>query len=151
MLAKIGRHVAYAQPAVRLTTVFVRTADRRERRHVALGPRAVLALEIGRRAIGMIVERQKQVAVERRQIGTQLDSAFFAQEHPDLLVLRLQGPDATRLVEPIPAYADGPVGDSGRVYLVDPLGNLLMSYPASAPDKALLTDVKKLLRLSHIG
>jgi len=26
-----------------------------------------------------------------------------------------------------------------------------MSYPASAPDKALLTDVKKLLRLSHIG
>jgi hypothetical protein len=34
---------------------------------------------------------------------------------------------------------------------VDPLGNLLMSYSAAAPDKALLQDVKKLLRLSHIG
>jgi hypothetical protein len=26
-----------------------------------------------------------------------------------------------------------------------------MSYAPAAPDKALLTDVKKLLRLSHIG
>ena len=84
--------------------------------------------------------------------GRCCDSAFFAQEHPDLLVAEAAG-DRTRLalLEPFPAYADGPVGSAGRIYLVDPLGNLLMSYPASAPDKALLTDVKKLLRLSHIG
>ena len=44
-----------------------------------------------------------------------------------------------------------PVGSAGRIYLVDPLGNLMMSYPRAAPDKALLTDLKKLLRLSHIG
>jgi hypothetical protein len=76
---------------------------------------------------------------------------FLTAEHPDLLVVRLQGPDAARLLEPFPAYADGPVGQAGRIYLVDPLGNLLMSYSADAPDKGLLTDVKKLLRLSHIG
>ena len=40
---------------------------------------------------------------------------------------------------------------AGRLYLIDPLGNLVLSYSAAAPDKALLTDVKKLLRLSHIG
>ena len=34
-------------------------------------------------------------------------------------------------IEPIPAYADGPVGSAGRIYLVDPLGNLMMSYPRS--------------------
>jgi hypothetical protein len=34
---------------------------------------------------------------------------------------------------------------------VDPLGNLLMSYSPTAPDKSLLSDLKKLLRLSHIG
>ena len=45
------------------------------------------------------------------------------------------------------AQGDGP----GRIYLVDPLGNLMLSYSAASPDKALLTDVKKLLRLSHIG
>jgi cytochrome oxidase Cu insertion factor (SCO1/SenC/PrrC family) len=43
------------------------------------------------------------------------------------------------------------VAAAGRIYLVDPLGNLLLSYAPSAPDKALLADLKKLLRLSHIG
>ncbi len=79
------------------------------------------------------------------------DRAFLEREHPDLIVAQLDGPDGARLLAPFPAYADGPVGTAGRIYLVDPLGNLLMSYPASAPDKALLTDMKKLLRLSHIG
>jgi cytochrome oxidase Cu insertion factor (SCO1/SenC/PrrC family) len=83
--------------------------------------------------------------------GNCCDRAFLAQEHPDLVVALLEGPDAARLLEPIPAYSDGPVGRAGRIYLVDPLGNLLMSYSAGAPDKALLTDLKKLLRLSHIG
>ena len=44
-----------------------------------------------------------------------------------------------------------PVARAGRIYLVDPLGNLLMSYPARAPDRALLDDLRKLLKLSHIG
>ncbi len=79
------------------------------------------------------------------------DQAFLGQEHPDLVVALLDGPEAARLLDTIPAYADGPVASAGRIYLVDPLGNLLMSYPATAPDKALLTDLKKLLRLSHIG
>jgi hypothetical protein len=69
MLAKVGRHIADPQPAVRFAAVLVRTADTLERRHVPLGPRAMLALEIGRRVSGMVVERQQQVAVERRQIG----------------------------------------------------------------------------------
>ena len=39
----------------------------------------------------------------------------------------------------------------GRLYLVDPLGNLMMSYERGAPVKGLLDDLKKLLNLSHIG
>jgi hypothetical protein len=34
---------------------------------------------------------------------------------------------------------------------VDPLGNLMMSYSPQAPRKGLLEDLKKLLKLSHIG
>jgi cytochrome oxidase Cu insertion factor (SCO1/SenC/PrrC family) len=83
--------------------------------------------------------------------GACCDHTFLAEEHPDLVVALLTGPDASRITAPIPAYDDGPVGRSGRIYLVDPLGNLLMSYAAGAPDAALLTDLKKLLQLSHIG
>lgn len=79
------------------------------------------------------------------------DRDFLAQEHPDLIVVWVEDAASAAILEPFPTYEGVPVADAGRIYLIDPLGNLLMSYPASAPDKALLTDVKKLLRLSHIG
>jgi cytochrome oxidase Cu insertion factor (SCO1/SenC/PrrC family) len=37
------------------------------------------------------------------------------------------------------------------VYLVDPLGNVMMAYPADPDQKLLLKDLKKLLKLSRIG
>jgi cytochrome oxidase Cu insertion factor (SCO1/SenC/PrrC family) len=78
------------------------------------------------------------------------DTRYLSAEHPDLLVVKLEGPEAAKLLAEFPVYPDAP-GAAGRVYLVDPLGNLMMSYPRTAPDKALLTDIRKLLRLSHIG
>jgi len=83
--------------------------------------------------------------------GECCDDDFIEREHPDLVVAMLGGDDGKALLARFPVYSDGPVGTAGRIYLVDPLGNLLLSYPADAPDKALLTDLRKLLRLSHIG
>jgi len=40
---------------------------------------------------------------------------------------------------------------SGRIYLIDPLGNLMMSYSPRSEPKGILSDMKKLLKLSHIG
>ena len=66
---------------------------------------------------------------------------------------RIEGPD----VEGKAVLAVFPVGNgvealaAGRLYLVDPLGNLMMSYERGAPVKGLLDDLKKLLNLSHIG
>ena len=40
---------------------------------------------------------------------------------------------------------------AGRVYLIDPLGNLMMSYAPNARPKGLLEDIKRLLGLSHVG
>ena len=39
----------------------------------------------------------------------------------------------------------------GEVYLVDPLGNLMMHYPQELNPKGLLTDLKKLLKNSWAG
>lgn len=80
------------------------------------------------------------------------NSAFLAAEHPDLVVLLLADDAASQaLLAKIPAFEGVEPARAGRLYLIDPLGNLVLSYPAQAPDKALLTDVQKLLRLSHIG
>ncbi len=38
-----------------------------------------------------------------------------------------------------------------RIYLVDPLGNLMMSYPSDAEPAGIIKDLKRLLRYSRIG
>ena len=40
---------------------------------------------------------------------------------------------------------------SQRIYISDPLGNLMMSYPANIHPRGILKDLKKLLRASRIG
>jgi hypothetical protein len=41
--------------------------------------------------------------------------------------------------------------NSGEVYIVDPLGNVMMHYPADSTTKGMLKDLKKLLRISKVG
>lgn len=114
----------------------------------------------GRCREALYLTRQTRIALnkdlERVQrvflvTGHCCDRSFLAAEHPDLRVALVDTPGAAPLLAPFPVYHGVPVASAGRIYLVDPLGNLLMSYPEAAPDKALLTDLKKLLRLSHIG
>ena len=69
------------------------------------------------------------------------DPQFLHDQHPDLITVRATG--AAPLLALLPA--------ADRVYVVDPLGNLILSYAADAPPKGLLTDLKRLLKLSHIG
>lgn len=70
------------------------------------------------------------------------DRGFLASEHPDLITVPEAA--ATRLLAALP---HGP----GDIYIVDPLGNLMMAYGSDAPPKGLLEDMKRLLKLSHIG
>jgi hypothetical protein len=46
---------------------------------------------------------------------------------------------------------DVPLAKRGRVYVVDPHGNLMMSYPTPLDKRGAVKDLDKLLRLSHIG
>jgi hypothetical protein len=41
--------------------------------------------------------------------------------------------------------------NSERIYVIDPLGNLMMFYAADTKPKGMLEDMKRLLRLSSIG
>jgi len=84
------------------------------------------------------------------------DAQFLHQQHPDLITIRTTAA-AAPLLALLPARGTSvAVEDSGaaaapRVYLIDPLGNLMMSYAADAKPKGMLEDMKRLLRLSSIG
>lgn len=47
--------------------------------------------------------------------------------------------------------AGAPPGGEGRIYLVDPHGNLVLSYPADPEQEGLLKDLDRLLAVSRIG
>jgi cytochrome oxidase Cu insertion factor (SCO1/SenC/PrrC family) len=81
--------------------------------------------------------------------GNCCDSNYLDQEQRGLLLGRIDNPDGKTLLETFPGGAQE--FSLGRIYLVDPLGNLMMKYEPNAPQKALLQDLKKLLKLSHIG
>ena len=48
-------------------------------------------------------------------------------------------------------FSEGRTFDSGRIYLIDPLGKLMMSYPAGIEPKKIYKDLKRLLKVSQVG
>lgn len=93
------------------------------------------------------------------------DLHWLQREHPDLIAVRTDAPQGTgaapgtdtaqgtgaALLAALPTFAATPAGHADRIYVIDPLGNLMMTYPPDFQPKGLLEDMKRLLKLSHIG
>jgi cytochrome oxidase Cu insertion factor (SCO1/SenC/PrrC family) len=77
------------------------------------------------------------------------DARLLRNEHPDLIMIRAS-PAIAPLLTLLPMDAAG-AAQLPRVYLIDPLGNLMMFYGADVKPKGILEDLKRLLRLSSIG
>ena len=132
------------------------------------------------RCRGILYEtRQVRLALDRDMDRVQrvfiadeycCDFRTLREQHPDLLAIRLS-PAAAPLLAVLPRHEDaagnggggssagGPGGssssgtspDAQRIYVIDPLGNVMMSYAPDARPRGMLEDMKRLLRLSHIG
>jgi hypothetical protein len=89
---------------------------------------------------------QEMTRVERVWLvtGECCDRAYLEREQPGLVVLDAAA--AGTLLAQFPSDER-----AHAIYIVDPLGNLMMRHDARDPAKGLLTDLKKLLKLSHIG
>jgi cytochrome oxidase Cu insertion factor (SCO1/SenC/PrrC family) len=88
------------------------------------------------------------------------DADWLEHEHPDLIAVLAAPADgrerttpgaAAPLLTSLPTFDSVPVGRADRVYVIDPLGNLMMTYPPDFEPKGLLQDMQRLLKLSHIG
>jgi len=83
-------------------------------------------------------------------VGNCCDANYLSSEQPDLIVARIDDAAGLQILKLLP-YNDGDVVQAGKIYVVDPLGNLMMSYKRGAEAGDLHTDLKTLLSLSHIG
>ena len=79
------------------------------------------------------------------------DFAGLAAAFPDLHLARGRAETLAKWLAQFD-MADGVApARSGRVFLIDPLGNLMMFYAPDSPAKGILRDLERLLKISQIG
>lgn len=93
-----------------------------------------------------ITQGKEQSRIERLWVLTDGGEAapVLLQEHPGLHVWR---PADTDFVGQFPTGD----GRAGHIYLIDPLGNLMLRFPADPDPKRMMKDLKLLLKASQIG
>lgn len=101
-----------------------------------------------RLALGKEMDRVQRLFLVN---GPCCDMRDLGQEHPDLRIAWLDGPGRQAIADVLPHEDNVDPLVSGKIYLIDPLGNLMMSYGPRSEPKGILSDMKKLLKLSHIG
>lgn len=106
--------------------------------------RALIDVRQVRLATGREIDRIER-ALLLAPDATLTDDAAAA--HPGLVVLQ-PGPNAPSAAAMTAALASLP---TDRIYIMDPIGNVILSYPMAPERKRLLGDLKKLLKLSRIG
>jgi len=96
---------------------------------------------------GKNMQRVARVAVIGAGARSESNDRMW-QSHPDMtFVLAAKGGLGEQIRAHI-AKANYPVNS---IFLVDPLGNVMMQFPPDLPAKKVGKDLKKLLKLSHIG
>ena len=71
-------------------------------------------------------------------------TARVLERHEDLVVWRPASPDFS-------AQFSAAGGRGAHIYLVDPLGNLMLRFPADPDAKKIMKDLKLLLKASQVG
>lgn len=93
-----------------------------------------------------IAQGKEQSRIDRLWVLTDngTPDATFLQAHPGLHVWR---PVDADFVAQFPAAQNR----AAHIYLVDPLGNLMLRFPAQPEFKGMMKDLKLLLKASQIG
>jgi cytochrome oxidase Cu insertion factor (SCO1/SenC/PrrC family) len=76
-------------------------------------------------------------------------SALIAEKHPN--ITRVNG-DATIIINALgDNIRDNASIQNNEIYIMDPMGNVMMRFTQEQPNKEFLHDLKKLLKASQIG
>lgn len=115
-----------------------------------LGRWSLLYLSDGRcdSACMQLMDRLKRICRARAKGPGRLQRVLVARSLPETTAKRLAETDAGLRLALI---SDDWTLPPGQVYLIDPLGNLVLRYPPGFAPEGLGSDLARLLRLSGIG
>jgi len=91
------------------------------------------------------IERVQRILITNTQ-----DVAKIQQDYPDLIIINKPQASVLNLSKEFQINTENPMA-SNRIYLVDSLGYLMMSYPQTTPLADVRKDVSRLLRYSWAG
>lgn len=100
-----------------------------------------------RLSFGEDIDRLNRVVVVSGEVSSESNLKMWAS-HPDMTVLVST---ASGMGEQIENQTDTFSRSSNAVFLLDPLGNVVMRFPEALELKLIKKDIKKLLKLSQIG
>ena len=92
--------------------------------------------------------------VERLLILTDAPAATLrdiALRYPGLLAVSAVPATLQKLAREFEGGQELKIEDTGRVYLIDPIGNLVMRYAPDADPTGMRKDLARMLRLSQVG
>lgn len=151
---------AVSLPAVALTTAQGTATDATFLRdkwtlvHIAPGicddacRTALVGMRDARLLLGKDVSRVSRVFLYS---GSCCEAAYFDIEQQGLISASIDSEAGKSLLKLFPSLDEGQPLQTRRTYIVDPLGNLMMSYAAGTDPRSIYQDIKKLLKYSHIG
>lgn len=99
-------------------------------------------------ALGKEAKRVTRVLVSDQDIGTL--SGDITEQHPRLSLATTKSDSLQQFVAGRASNNDMSA-DSWNIWVVDPLGNVILRYEANRHGKDILKDMKRLLKLSNIG
>jgi cytochrome oxidase Cu insertion factor (SCO1/SenC/PrrC family) len=91
------------------------------------------------------IDRAQRVLITNMQ-----DVSKIKSDYPELIVINNPQASISILAQEFKVNAENPM-DSNRIYLVDSLGYLMMSYPTSVTLTDVRKDITRLLRYSWAG
>jgi cytochrome oxidase Cu insertion factor (SCO1/SenC/PrrC family) len=91
------------------------------------------------------IDRAQRVLITNMQ-----DVSKIKSDYPELIVINNPQASISTLAQEFKVNAENPM-DSNRIYLVDSLGYLMMSYPTSVALADVRKDITRLLRYSWAG
>jgi cytochrome oxidase Cu insertion factor (SCO1/SenC/PrrC family) len=103
------------------------------------------------KSLGRRSKRVKGLYLLADQSDTTALQAFMLAEHKGMTLARSQQADQAEWLDFFSLDNSIQPLQADNIYIIDPLGNWVLVYRPEDPPKGLLSDLKKLLRLSQIG
>lgn len=102
-----------------------------------------------------LAQRGEHLRIKRLYISTsgkaKASLKKVLKDHPGLEVVSGKAKNINAVLEQFKLENKAPAKSANRIYLVDPLGNLMMSYESGFDATGLVKDLTLLLKISRIG